>query len=111
MVSFEEKYKDLGIFTFKEKGFSFIINEISKEKKWSDIEEINVYKLDLYTTDEICMDIVFKETYITFSEETPGWYQLIIKLKEVFKQIPENWDKEIVKPPFATNFKTIYKLD
>ena len=65
----------------------------------------------MYTTDEICMDIAFKETYVTFSEETPGWYQLIINLKEVFKQIPGNWDNEIAQPSFATNFRTIYKRD
>jgi len=111
MASLQERYNDLGIFNFYENGFSFTINEIRSEKKWNEIEEINVYKKDILTIDLICMDIFFKETYIMFSEDTPGWYHLVAKLKEVFNHIPKDWDNDIILPPFETNFKTIYKRD
>jgi hypothetical protein len=70
MISLEEKYNDPGIFNFNENGFSFNIDKTITEKKWNEIEEINVYKKDLLTVDLICMDIVFGETYITFTEDT-----------------------------------------
>lgn len=108
-LSFEEKINDDGIFKFNDNGFSFTINEITTEKNWNEIEEINVYKRDLMTTDLICMDINFKETSLTFSEETQGWYILVKKLKEVFNTIPSDWNDKVVVPPFETNFKTIYK--
>ena len=100
---------DSGIFEFNTNGFSFTINEITSEKNWNEIEEINVYKKDLMTVDLICMDIIFKNTFITFSEETPDWDILVDKLKEIFNNIQRDWDTEIVSSPFKTNFKTIYK--
>lgn len=111
MISPEEKYNDPGIFNFNENGFSFNIDKTITEKKWNEIEEINVYKKDLLTVDLICMDIVFGETYITFTEDTIGWYHLVKKLKEIFTHIPKDWDSEIILPPFETSFKTIYKRE
>ncbi len=108
-LSFKEKINDPGIFEFTDNGFSFNINRITSKKKWNEIKEINIYKKDLMTTDLICMDIIFKEIFITFSEDTPGWYVLVKKLKEVFNVIPNDWDNELILPPFGTNFKTIYK--
>ena len=108
-VSSQKKNNDSGTFEFNSKGFSFRINEITSEKNWDEIEEINVYKKDLMTFDLICMDIIFNETFVTFSEDTPGWYVLLNKLKEVFNDIPKDWDSSVVLPPFETNFKIIYK--
>ena len=109
MISPEEKYNDPGIFNFNENGFSFNKDKTITEKKWNEIEEINVYKKDLLTIDLICMDIVFGETYITFSEDTHGWYYLVNKLKEIFIHIAKDWDSNIILPPFDTSYKTIYK--
>lgn len=54
------------------------------------------------------MEIVFGENAITINEETLGWFQLVLKLKEVFNSIPKNWDIKITQPAFATNYTTIY---
>jgi hypothetical protein len=61
------------------------------------------------TTDEICLDIFVGSWKITYSESLPGWYQLLIKLQQVFPSIPANWDGHIMQPPFAANHTVLYK--
>jgi hypothetical protein len=98
---------DLGEFTYDNSGFLYK----GKQYKWNDIEELNAYKADMFTYDEIRIDIVFKGVFLTITEETPGWYQFVIKTKEVFPSIAKDWDDKIVFPPFADNFITLYKKD
>lgn len=106
--SFEEIYADLGMFEYNEKGLKFTSNDCEKLIKWSDIEQINAYKKDVYVYDLVVMEIVIGENILTINEETPGWFQLIIKLKEIFRDIPEDWEIKITQPAFAKNFTTIY---
>ena len=105
---FDEIYADLGLFEYSEDGFKFTNENFSKIIKWSEIDQINAYKKDLYAYDLIVMEIVCGEKALTINEETPGWFQLVLKLKEVFEAIPKDWDMEITQPPFETNFTNIY---
>jgi hypothetical protein len=57
------------------------------------------------------MEIVCGKNSFSVNEETPGWFQLVIKLKEIFESIPKDWEVNITQPPFATNFTTIYKRE
>ena len=107
--SFEEQQVDLGAFQYTDDGFIYTRGKFIKELKWSDITELNVYKKDLMTVDEIRMEIVYGEKCFEISEEVPGWYQFISRTKEIFPTIPPTWDFEIIQPPFATNYSTIYK--
>lgn len=107
--SFEEIEADLGSFQYSTEGFSYKRGDFSLTLKWVDITEINVYKKDLVTVDEIRMLIVYGEKYIEISEEVPGWYQFVKRTKLVFESIPKDWDIDIIHPPIASNYKTIYK--
>lgn len=110
--SFEEQQSELGAFQYTDDGFIYSRGDFSKDLKWSEITEINVYQKDLITFDEIRMEIVYGENSIEISEEIPGWYQFVLRTKEIFNSIPKNWDLEIVQPPFAINYKKIYsKID
>lgn len=106
--SFDEIYADLGLFEYSEDGFKITNQDFSKDIKWTEIDRINAYKKDLYAYDLIVMEIVCGENALTINEETPGWFQLVLKLKEVFDSIPKDWDMNIAQPAFATNFTTIY---
>lgn len=106
---FEKKVSDLGKFTYLENGFILNTNSENHNIKWTDIEILKVYKVDLITIDEICMDIVFNNLKITITEETQGWYQFVEKTKLVFPTISKNWDAEIINPAFATNLEIIYQ--
>ena len=106
--TFDEVYSDFGLFEYSEDGFKFTNQDFSKNIKWTEIDRINVYKKDIFAYDLIVMEILCGENALTINEETPGWFQLVLKLKEVFNSIPKDWDINIVQPAFATNFTTIY---
>ncbi len=106
---FQEKYDDLGIFTYDDEGFTIKLKESFERILWNEIEKLVAYKMDLGTIDEICLDVVYGEYQITITEETPGWYQFVEKTKEIFPFIAKNWDSTIVYPAFATNLTIIYQ--
>ena len=108
LKAFQEMENDPGIFAFTETGFSITHENFTKTLLWSDITEINVFKTDLFTTDRVDMEIVYGDKAITIHEELPGWYQFVLKTKEIFPSIPKDWDLTIIQPPFATNYRTIY---
>jgi hypothetical protein len=103
--------EDLGEFVYEEDGFSYPFKEHAGKLPWSEIERIVAYKLDQMTTDEICLDISTNGWKITYSESVPGWYQFVAKLKQAFPAIPDNWDGQIMQPPFATNYTVLYERE
>jgi hypothetical protein len=106
---FTARFNDVGQFTYTDDGCIVQLNTEQEEIKWADIERLVAYKRDFYTSDEICLDIVFNNCQITISEETPGWYQFVERIKLVYPEISQNWDTEIVHPPFATNLTVLYQ--
>jgi len=109
--SFDETYEDIGAFTYYADGFSMNYEELAINIKWEDITQLNVYKADLMAIDEIRMEIVLGEYMYTISEELPGWYQFVLKTKEVFPSIPKDWDLKTIHPAFAANYSTIYNKE
>ena len=76
---------------------------------WSDIETIFGFKEERLATYEICMDIFFSEKVsIHLTESTPGWYQFNNRLSKAIPTVSENWDTEVVQPPFATNMTLLF---
>lgn len=107
--TFEEIYQDIGPFQYDREGFMVTLKDFTERVNWDDIIQLNVFKTDLYTTDRVDMQIVYGKNYITINEELPGWYQFVLKTKEIFPSIPKDWDITIIQPPFETNFRTIYE--
>lgn len=105
---FDDMYQDLGAFQYDEKGFIISYEDFTKRINWADITQLNVFKVDLMTIDRIDMEIVYGDNAFTISEELPGWYQFVLKTKEIFPTIPKDWDITIIQPAFATNYRTIY---
>ncbi|MBI1838155.1 MAG: hypothetical protein HYR91_12905 [Flavobacteriia bacterium] len=106
--SFEERYNDLGVFQYDSESFTITHKDFSRRIKWDDVIQINAYKRDQITIDRIEMEIVFDDKYFTISEDLPGWYQFILKTKEIYPRIPKDWDIKIIQPAFTSNFTTIY---
>ena len=107
--SFGEIYDDLGVFKYGEKGFTIEYEDFVKDVLWENITQLNVYKKDLLAIDRVEMEIIYGDTYFIITEDLPGWFQFVIKLKEVFPTIPKDWEINIVNPAFESNFTTIYK--
>ncbi len=107
-MNFEDRFKDLGNFSYRADGFTYQFDTGRKKVKWQDIERLIAYKADLMTTDEIRLDIVCNDFQTTITEETPGWYQFVEKTKTVFPSLADNWDNEITQPAFKTNLIVLY---
>jgi len=107
--AFELRYQDLGVFEYEKDGFNFTGGDQPLFSRWSDIEAIFVYKRDLFTFDELNMEIFLINDYrIRITEETNGWYQFILKLKQVFPTIDQEFEGKLMFPPFETNLSLIY---
>jgi hypothetical protein len=105
----EIKINDLGIFTYNNLGFDIDLKEGYHSIKWTDIERLEAYKVDLMTTDEVCMDITFDNKTITITEETKGWYQFIDRLEHQLSHINADWQALVLKTPFEYDLTTIYE--
>jgi hypothetical protein len=100
---------DTGRFVFEPDGFYYPFKKHVEKLNYVDIDRIVAYKLDLFTTDEICMDIFSGDWIITFSESLSGWHRLLENLSAAFPTIPENWDNQIMFPAFATNYTILFE--
>src|ERR1700760_2621652 len=81
-------YEQLGIFSYEEDGFTIQIGQRPRKYLYADIEAIVAYKVDRKTYDEMRLEVIFEDCALRISEGAAGWYQFIIKTKEVFPQIP-----------------------
>lgn len=106
---FDKLYNDQGLFAYEFDGFTFSFKEVPRKIKWTDIERLAAYKVDLLTVDEIRMDIICNNLQFTITEETPGWYQFVLKTKAVFPVIPQDWDITIIHPAFERNYTVLYE--
>jgi hypothetical protein len=88
----------------------FLINydgEITKYN-WSEISKLTGFKIDRFTTDDICLKIESdkKESFAT--EEFNGWRSFMNKLLNEFPQIDKNWEGIITKPAFKRKETELY---
>ena len=104
----ELRLHDKGAFTYEEDGFFYAFMTETRKINWADIVEIVAYKQDIFKPNEICLDITYNDWVTTFTEETPGWYVFIEKIKAVFPEIPDHWVEDVLHPAFATNL-TLYE--
>jgi len=79
---------------------------------WTDISRIQTYKLDLLTTDCICLLFGVGSTDeqpVQISEEWKGFSELLVGLPRAFPSIPANWYAEVMTPAFGTNLTVLYE--
>jgi len=106
---FQKAQEDMGLFTYSDRGFDLTEHKGVTHYDWLDIETIFGFKEDRFTTDEICIDIFFScKTSIRLTESTPGWYQFNKRLSQAIPAVSENWDADIMHPPFATNMILLF---
>jgi hypothetical protein len=106
--SFEEIYSDLGMFEYFDDGFKITNEDFTRIIKWSEIDKICAYKKDVFAYDLVVMEIVCGEKALVINEQSPGWFQLVLKLNKVFETIPKGWEIEITQPAFKENYTVLY---
>ncbi|UOQ95964.1 hypothetical protein MUN81_11890 [Hymenobacter sp. 5317J-9] len=109
-LNFEAQFKNLGVFAFSDSGFTVTLHDASTSIDWQDIRAMFGYKMDLMTTDLICLDIHHGNGEILrLTEETPGWYQFQVKSVQQFPAIDHGWQFAIIAPAFNTNLTLVYE--
>lgn len=107
--AFELRYDDTGVFEYLDTGFNFTDKGKTIFVAWTDIESIFAFKQDLFTVDELNIELFLKNnTRLRFTEEVDGWFQFIVKIKEVFPVIDKEFDVKLIFPPFETNLTLVY---
>ena len=85
------------------KGENFIL-------PWSEVQEILVFKRDLFAVDLICIAFKLSENkFIEINEEMVGYHDLQSWLPKLFSGIREDWFLDVTFPAFAKNQLTIWK--
>ena len=79
--------------------------------KPSDIDQINTFKLDNFTTDEIILEFIVAGDKYQISEEYDGFREIFEYLKNNFGPIKPDWYTEVMGPAFETNFVIIYQKE
>ncbi|MEM1409052.1 MAG: hypothetical protein AAGG59_19865 [Bacteroidota bacterium] len=105
---FQEKYSDDGIFTFTFEGFTVELENEKLTVNWNEVESLIGYKIDLYTSDQICLDIFLVDKHFTISEETLGWYKFQEHLKNDLNIENPDWWIDIATPAFEPNYTTVF---
>lgn len=101
--------EDFGKFEYTSEGFTLIVGGEATFTAWKDIEAIFAYMRDLYSVDELNLDVITKNNYrLHLTEEMPGWHQFIVKLKEAFPIIRKDFEINLMFPAFATNMTLVY---
>jgi hypothetical protein len=108
---FEAWQADPGDMTYFDGGFRVPSSTGDRVVTWKDLRAVFAYKRDLYTTDEICLDIFLPEdSSFTITEETVGWHIFIQQL-EAHLLIPSGWFAEVSVPAFETKLTLLYEQE
>lgn len=70
---------------------------------WKDVDQIEAYKLDLITTDCVCLLFKVGDEEVQLSEEWEGFHALFGPLNDNFPGIGDDWYENVVQPPFEAN--------
>ncbi|AUN33542.1 hypothetical protein [Niveispirillum cyanobacteriorum] len=81
---------------------------------YDSITTIVGYKIDLFTVDLVCCDIVFisSDHQLTWTahEEMPGFEKLMLYLENL-PGFDRSWREKVILPAFAENRTTIFRRD
>ncbi len=103
------EFNDLGIFTYSDEIFTVEFDEGVQSFEWDKIKTLLGYKIDNFNYDIIAMQVIFTNNFkFRVTEETKGWHQFIIRLKEKIAEVPNDWEINISIPAFETKLTVVY---
>ena len=95
--------KKNGIIELCENGFQVTQNNVVSIIEWLSIDKINAFKVDLLTSDEICLEIDYLDKRILITEECIGWRIFVSELINRIPTIDSEWEGKIMRPAFDRN--------
>jgi len=95
-------------------GFSVKDNESHNKTVsvlWNDIARVRAYKVDLLTTDCVCLlfELHSTPTAVQVTEEWDGFDALKAILPNRLPTIRRNWHSEVISPAFVRNESVIFE--
>jgi hypothetical protein len=78
---------------------------------WADVATITTYKIDLLTTDCICVLFELRngQSPVQISEEWEGFTDFMAAMQETFPAIPEDWYVVVMQPAFEPNRRVLFQ--
>ena len=98
----------------KDEGFDLVVaakGDVVASVRWDEVTRIQAYKLDLVTTDCICLlfELGPSRAPIQVSEEWLGFQELFGPLAKRFPAIPESWYVDIMTPAFEAKRTVLFE--
>jgi hypothetical protein len=82
---------------------------IAASVRWAQVTKIQTYKLDLVTTDCICLVFESRDgSPVQISEEWQGFAELFGPISAAFPSISANWYADVMSPAFERNQRVLY---
>lgn len=79
---------------------------------WRNLMAAFGYKVDVYTTDEICLDLFWADApRLTLSESMPQWLSVLAELQKQVPTVPPGWCVDISVPAFETKLTLLFEKD
>lgn len=76
---------------------------------WSTVRAIVTYKHDLFACDDICLAFKLAEgSWVEVSEDEPGFQSLVAEVERRYPEVPRDWYRVVMVPPFATNYRVLW---
>lgn len=82
---------------------------IVKGFSWPEVEQVEVYKIDLLTYDELALLFKTSTTKFEILESHSAFQFFRDQLHDVF-EVDESWYFDAMKVPFKTNHKVLFKI-
>jgi len=109
-VSLEDESN--GIIAVTDSGFTISdkTGKLLTKVDWDNVLRIVTYKIDLITTDRICLgwEEIKDGPLVETHEEMVGFKLLCESMTQKFKSIQETWFMDVAHPAFETNLTTLW---
>ena len=80
--------------------------------RWDDVKAVRAFKRDLFAHDMICVAFQLPDkTWLEIWEESEGFVPIIEKMAQTLPGIPEEWQSDIMVPPFVTMDTLLYRCN
>lgn len=100
-----------GVLTVESEGLEHAMQDGNRTFiRWDQIDRITTYKLDLLTTDCICLlfEGRFDLSPYQIHEEMIGFGQVFQALRDAFPGIPKSWCLDVATPAFERNETVLF---
>lgn len=100
--------KQVAEIKFLPKAFEISNGNVKHQIAWDEIEKIIAYKIDIFTVDEFCIDIIIGSTVYTISEEFHNWDAFVKVIKDMLPS-KKDWFSEVAHPAFKRNETVLFE--